>query len=436
MTVLIQPEERRVAPVMLPCEFCNEMFPERNLMCHQTSCDLNETQMPRVRRDSLASPPMLNSPTTLSSPKNPNKHFISNTSNPSNNLDSPNSPTGRRRRIPDSAKPPTPEKSKTPPKSPPLRPPQIPHSNSSNSSVTSTSITFVRSSLTPTTNIDTMDSSSSESRPTSVSPCPAHSNNSCTSSSGISSIASSIRSVSSTPSSSNSASPIPTVVDTPTDIEADFEDDDAPYMKPRKGKLLSSAIGSWRSLSMSNRDRPRYTRSNTAPLEDTGDEPVENHNLVINSHSASQLPPLPPRPESTSSELEKSSLEEMNNHNISATQQASNQKSKSQQVFIKRHKKYRAPPPPTQIPPQAHTQSNLGSNNNNPSIMKQLTNEKSTASFSSVFHLDSKPMMNSEQTTTSINKTCEYCKEIFVAEDFESHKVSNGEIIFSKTFYT
>lgn len=255
--------------------------------------------------------------------------------------------------------------------------------------------------------------SSSDSRPTSVSPCPPQSNHSY--SSGISSMASSTRSVSSTPSSSSSASPIPAVVDTPTDIEADFEDEDTPFVKPRRGKLLSSAICSWRTMSATNREHHRYTRSNTCPLEDTGEDSQEI-NPVINSYSASQLPPLPPRPESTPAECDHSSPD----HSGSPSHPP-HHKSKSQQVFIKRHKKYRAPPPPNQFKQSLNSsQSEITTNEDS------VSHEPARQDQSSVFlRLDSKPMMNSEvQDDLNASITCEFCQKIFHPDNFPLHKVS------------
>lgn len=405
---------------MLPCEFCDEMFPERDLMRHQTSCDLNETQMPRQRRNSITSPPLLNSPTrSLNSPSTTNRNFISCVSAPNSNLGSPVSPPGRRKVPPnlpqgsskrsESSKSLHSESHRTPPTSPPPRPPPVSQSNQySSQSIIHTNLNKTRSS--PQPGIHDLTDSSSDSRPTSVSPCPPHSNNSY--SSGISSMASSTRSVSSTPSSSSSASPIPAVVDTPTDIEADFEDDDTLFIKPRRGKLLSSAICSWRSMSGTGRDRPRYTRSNTCPLEDTGEDSPEP-NPVINSHSASQLPPLPPRPESTPAESDQSSPD-----NSGSPTHTQHFKSKPQhQVFIKRHKKYRAPLPPSQV--------------NNTSVINQSTSDKISSDSArqdnqspSVFRLDSKPMMNCGIHDDSENITCPaYNKQDFPTENLPSHKV-------------
>lgn len=82
-------------------------------------------------------------------------------------------------------------------------------------------------------------------------------------------------------------------------MELDLEDEDGPYMRPRRGRLLSSAIFSWRSISATGAaNRRGYVRSNTAPLEDTGvdDEPQQVQG-VTTSLSATQLPPLSPEPE-------------------------------------------------------------------------------------------------------------------------------------------
>ncbi|KAF2368569.1 Zinc finger RING-type [Trinorchestia longiramus] len=408
------PEERRVAPIMLPCEFCDEMFSERDLMRHQTSCDLNETQMPRARRESVTSP-LLGSPNrTLTSPTLSSRPNFFTSSAPSNNLDSPVSPASRRKVPPnlplgsskrsDHSRTVTSDAHRTPPTSPPPRPPHPPsHSSSSN-------MNRIRNS--PQPNSHELTDSSSDSRPTSVSPCPPHSNNS--SSSGISSMASSTRSVSSTPSSSSSASPIPAIVDTPTDIEADFEDDDTPFVRPRRGKLLSSAIGSWRTMSGS-KDRFKYTRSNTAPLEDTGDDPSEI-NPVVNSHSASQLPPLPPRHENGTSEAEQIVSDNTTKTNSHPS------KSKPQQVFIKKQKKYKAPQPPVQNNPQYNGQPNTESANNDSSKSHSNTTKKQDDS-SSLIRLDSKPMMNiKSQNNDSTTKMCQFCLEDIISDKFQSHQ--------------
>ncbi|XP_018013302.1 mucin-12 isoform X2 [Hyalella azteca] len=410
------PEERRVAPIMLPCEFCGEMFSERDLMRHQTSCDLNETQMPRTRRDSLATPPMLNSPTRSVTSPTGSSRTLTTASNSSTNLESPVSPASRRKVPPnlplgsskraEHSRIVTADAHRTPPTSPPPRPPHPPaHSTST------TSTSRIRCSPQPSSH--ELTDSSCDSRPTSVSPCPPHSN-SC--SSGISSMASSTRSVSSTPSSSSSASPIPAVVDTPTDIEADFEDDDTPFVRPRRGKLLSSAIVSWRTMSGA-KDRFKYSRSNTAPLEDTGDEPSDM-NPVVNSHSASQLPPLPPRHESVATDPEQSKTE----NNTSSSSSTNPPKSRPQ-VFIKKQKKYRAPQPPSQSPSQSHAQSTSISSNDQCYDSSNSCKKVDNTSNMPYMRLDSKPMMDVQTTSESTStKFCECCRKEVKITNFQSHQ--------------
>ena len=221
-------------------------------------------------------------------------------------------------------------------------------------------------------------------------------------------MASSIRSMSSTPSSSSSASPIPAVVDTPTDIEADFEDDETTFVKPRRGKLLSSAIGSWRNISGTRNDKLKYTRSMTCPLDGSGEESPEP-NPVVNSHSTSQLPPLPPRPESTPAEPNQSMTSETN---VRADSSSSQSKSKGQPIFIKRHKKYRAPPPPT---------------NQSTQNTSQTKNKQEGSSF---FKLDSKPMMRTDDENSPTSMVfCQTCRKQFTEDELEDHKVSFIEIL-------
>ena len=194
------------------------------------------------------------------------------------------------------------------------------------------------------------------------------------------------------------------MADTPTDVEADFEDEELTptYSKPRRGKLLSSAIGSWKSMSGSRGDKQKYTRSMTAPIDNFEENTESSH--VVNSLSASQLPPLPPRPESTPAEPNQSNSNE--NDSTDTDNQANQVKTKSQQVFIKRPKKYRAPQPPT-----------------NQSGNKQQTKNRNDES-SPTFKLDSKPMMRIKSEPEKELKQCVDCKDYFTIEDYAIHKVS------------
>ena len=409
----MQPVERRVGPVMLPCEFCTEMFPERDLMRHQTSCDLNETSMPRNRRHSLASAAD-NSPTSLESPVASVRQIPQ--SAPNSMVNSPVSPTGKRK-LPPNLPLGFSRKSETQRSNTSDNLLNVQHNTSQRSTLTASPSPKTTSKLKVTRKSSRAGSnettdSSSDSRPTSISPCPPHSNSS---SSGISSMASSTRSVSSTPSSSTSDSPIPAVVDTPTDIEADIDDDESQYAKPRRGKLLSSAIISWRSMSGGlAKDESKYSRSNTCPIEGTHEN---DNSRIVGSNSASQLPPLPPRSDSVAD------MDQSNDRGNTNSQ--SQVKSKPHPVFVKRAKKYRAPLPPS---PVNTSSSKLFSGENR--IEKMECNESDSPVTENQsrhrFKLDSKPMMNNDIKSPS---PCDFCSKPFdKEEELESHKVVYSDI--------
>ena len=441
---------------MLPCEFCEEIFPERDLMRHQTSCDHNETQQDSISRAQRSSTPgaLVSTPPALPSPtRPPPSGFTSSRMSPTRLALSPNTSRSTTPTRPPSSsntsnsrsttptrpppsvgisnsrsttptRPPTGSTSnssrsstptrlppsgssvsisnsknssqsrtqttntscgiKSPPTSPPPRPrrptPSSPPS-SRGTSYSNTTPTPTITNTSPSTTINDGFISPSESRPSSVSPCHAPS---VSSSSGISSGASSFSgvsssssfsssSVSTTPSTSSSASPVPVIAtsDTPTDVEADFDDEeDQPFSRPRRGRLLSSAIFSWRNISGSKgKDRPKYTRSNTAPLEDTGDCETPPPG-VITSHSASQLPlapspdpsspentdppPIPPKYESKKQSPPKQISESKSSSQHSYQQQKTEEKLSTQKInhqttesnFIKKQNKYKAPQPP------------------------------------------------------------------------------------------
>lgn len=285
-------------------------------------------------------------------------------------------------------------------------------------------------------------------------------------------------SVSTTPSTSSSASPVPAISATPelappdtptTDLEYDYEDEDGPFMRPRRGRLLSSAIFSWRSISGSRRG---YTRSNTAPLEDTGaDEETTQVQPVITSRSATQLPahrPSPdietatsPQPSSSSPQLSTAS-QKTTSPQPSAPDTQTKQPSASPQptqehaetVFIKNPHKYRAPPPP-QTPPNLPNLPNLKTSpsptpNINGYIKSPTPWEKAFMSnkaaspppttsptpapektlangyVNGVIKFDSKTMMNglmSKEIEELI--PCEFCKQVFSPDKFRSHQVKH-----------
>ncbi|KAK8397197.1 hypothetical protein O3P69_004720 [Scylla paramamosain] len=329
---------RREAPVLLPCEFCDEMFSERDLMRHQTSCDKNETQLPRTSRlTPMSTPPTSPSssasfiPSSTFSPSS-SSSFIpaasssssaaaasssatvstaasssavtsssattsssssssssANTVRPRTAAPRPSVTTSARRSSAgteaSSRASPAPAPARTPAspqrRSPTLSPP--PHAGTPPPAT----ITIVDR---PPPSVVV---SAASVRPFSESPAPSASTSSA--------------SVCTSPSTSSSASPVPAPTsapaDTPTtDLEMEEMEEETPYMRPRRGRLLSSAIFSWRSISATGAaSRRGYMRSNTAPLEDTGvDEDEETPAPpVLTSLSATQLPPTSPEPQST-----------------------------------------------------------------------------------------------------------------------------------------
>ncbi|XP_069982847.1 uncharacterized protein [Penaeus vannamei] len=533
------PAIRREAPVMLPCEFCDEMFAERDLMRHQTSCEQNETQLPRASRiaqraAAAAAAAAMSSSTSTTSSSGITTTTSSNTTVETSSVQSssiqsriqstasssprrspaPTPPTTGRTPTPVCAPP---RKATAPSKSPAPVPPRSQSSGSSRRSPTPASPGPSRSyssgwrssrdtsrvspvstptspppscppsispppvSPPPTTTITIVDQkpsvvvspsqSAGSNRPFSVSPAPSSS----TSNSSVSSGSMSSSSVSTTPSTSSSASPVPAISATPelappdtptTDLEYDYEDEDGPFMRPRRGRLLSSAIFSWRSISGSRRG---YTRSNTAPLEDTGaDEETTQVQPVITSRSATQLPahrPSPdietatsPQPSSSSPQLSTAS-QKTTSPQPSAPDTQTKQPSASPQptqehaetVFIKNPHKYRAPPPP-QTPPNLPNLPNLKTSpsptpNINGYIKSPTPWEKAFMSnkaaspppttsptpapektlangyVNGVIKFDSKTMMNglmSKEIEELI--PCEFCKQVFSPDKFRSHQ--------------
>ncbi|XP_066950045.1 uncharacterized protein [Macrobrachium rosenbergii] len=517
------PPIRREAPVLLPCEFCDEMFPERDLMRHQTSCEQNETQLPRASRlaqlaavnsgstssvnlvsstsntsvrvtsvtastvttqstttqsaTGHASPPPRRRqgrmPTPVCTP--PRKATVSNTSSATerNTTESPSVPArkspapiprrnaaqNRNPELPTSSPPPSCPSSTSPP---PLSPPPT------------TTITIVDQ---PPTVVVSPSLSSGSNRPFSVSPASSTSTNSSSASSG------SLSSSSTTPSTSSSASPVPVNMpnpdiappDTPTtDVELEY-DEDIPFSRPRKGRLLSSAIFSWRSISGSAATRRGgYARSNTAPLEDTNtDDSPQPLQPVTTSKSATQLPsqhspdtessspyPMISRSPSPSKRHLKQISSHSQNEIVKETQvkdmsppptNASTQEH-SETVFIKNPNKYKAPPPPPQpssqsssLPPiksgtPSHSNSTSSTSSpptitnaneknqlNSQSTIENVTQNDGTKSQSQekngFIRFDSKPMMNSfAPREAELRINCEFCKQVFTPEKFRSHQ--------------
>ena len=368
---------------MLPCEFCEEMFPERDLMRHQTSCDHNETKNPReyllARRSSVTSP-----------------------------SSAPNSPSSALTTFYTSSKPPTspmhktPEslaitvKTKTPPHSPSLRS----HHFTSSSPIQqlSTSTTSPQLSVAHSDGYD----SAFDSRNNSLSPAissPPLGTSVCGASSGVSSICSS--STSTTPSTSSSASPIPVppLLDTPTDIEADNEEEEVSVPRPRKGRLLSSAIISWRSISgeKSQKEKPKYFRSNTAPVQCDGNVGAKG---VNNSHSATNI---------KSPQEQDDSDEELSNDQKSTEAPKSN-------AFKRNRNKYPAPKPPC-----------LNVRDNDVVISSQCSSSKEP-----IFKFDSVPLMRG-QTSTSNEETSNETYRIdyhFFSNQPDSHEKKKVGLIF------
>ncbi|XP_042876352.1 flocculation protein FLO11-like isoform X2 [Penaeus japonicus] len=517
------PAIRREAPVMLPCEFCDEMFAERDLMRHQTSCEQNETQLPRASRiaqraaAAAAAAAMSSSTSTTSSgiTTTSSSSTTVETSSVQSRIQSTASSSPRRSPAPTpptSGRTPTPvctppRKTTTPSKSPAPVPPRSQSSSSSRRSPTPVSPGPSRSytsgwrssrdtsrgspvstptspppscppsispppvSPPPTTTITIVDQkpsvvvspsqTSGSNRPFSVSPAPSGS----TSNSSVSSGSMSSSSVSTTPSTSSSASPVPAISATPelappdtptTDLEYDYEDEDGPFMRPRRGRLLSSAIFSWRSISGSRRG---YTRSNTAPLEDTGaDEDTTQVQPVITSRSATQLPAHRPSPDvetaaptqsSTSPQPIASpqpSVPDTQTKQLSTSPQPSQEHAET--VFIKNPNKYRAPPPP-QTPPNLPNlpqkvspapTANLNGYIKSPTPWEKafMSNkatsppppssplpEKTLANgyVNGVIKFDSKTMMNGHMSKEIEELIpCEFCKQVFSPDKFRSHQ--------------
>lgn len=228
-------------------------------------------------------------------------------------------------------------------------------------------------------------------------------------------------------------------------------------MRPRRGRLLSSAIFSWRSISGSRRG---YTRSNTAPLEDTGaDEDTTQVQPVITSRSATQLPAHRPSPDvetaaptqsSTSPQPIASpqpSVPDTQTKQLSTSPQPSQEHAET--VFIKNPNKYRAPPPP-QTPPNLPNlpqkvspapTANLNGYIKSPTPWEKafMSNkatsppppssplpEKTLANgyVNGVIKFDSKTMMNGHMSKEIEELIpCEFCKQVFSPDKFRSHQV-------------
>ncbi|XP_063847848.1 LOW QUALITY PROTEIN: mucin-2-like [Scylla paramamosain] len=403
---------RREAPVLLPCEFCDEMFSERDLMRHQTSCDKNETQLPRTSRlTPMSTPPTSPSssasfiPSSTFSPSS-SSSFIpaasssssaaaasssatvstaasssavtsssattsssssssssANTVRPRTAAPRPSVTTSARRSSAgteaSSRASPAPAPARTPAspqrRSPTLSPP--PHAGTPPPAT----ITIVDR---PPPSVVV---SAASVRPFSESPAPSASTSSA--------------SVCTSPSTSSSASPVPAPTsapaDTPTtDLEMEEMEEETPYMRPRRGRLLSSAIFSWRSISATGAaSRRGYMRSNTAPLEDTGVDEDEEIPAppVLTSLSATQLPPTSPEPQSTPPPGRRQAPSPPPARATPASPPTSRRPAPSppparppppasppqsqerpETVFVKNPNKYRAPPPPQ--PPQPPAQ--------------------------------------------------------------------------------
>ncbi|XP_076061838.1 uncharacterized protein LOC143037466 isoform X2 [Oratosquilla oratoria] len=499
------PPVPREAPVLLPCEFCEEMFPERDLMRHQTGCERNETQLPRSSRllqrsgsssssatitVTTASPSSVSGSSNSSSSGRP-PSLSAAASTPAYSSIHPTTSLGTSSSAPLTTVPPTPPSNRSPPKSPaatsptssqpPPRPPNppshyrhspapasvrhspAPHQNSAdNVSISTVVVTTTRPTFV----------SPAISRTTSVSPTPF---GSLTSSS-----------VSSTPSASSSTSPAPfdSLPNSPSpltsnDVEAEvnFEEGESangPFARPRRGRLLSSAIFSWKSIS-GDKGRPRYTRSNTAPLEDTGMDVSPQPTQVLTSLSASQVPATirnnegdnedgdedddeddseedgedeededeeedeeeeeededEDEDEEEEEEEEKPSQKFNKGQSTPSPQPLTNHNNGIDQVFIKNPNKYKAPLPPVQ-PNRQPNNKNISNNENNnkynnmnghPSPPK-TQNKTQSSHINGVIKFDSKPMMNGRATPEGPSDVipCEFCKEVFPPEKFQSHQ--------------
>ncbi|CAL4064954.1 unnamed protein product [Meganyctiphanes norvegica] len=496
-----EPPVRRVAPVLLPCEFCDEMFPERDLMRHQTSCDQNETSLPRLSRfsnvrsssiDALSPLPgtsgsRAGTPTSRSGtptfrsgtptsrsgsdssiPDTPHSTSVS----PSRNVTSPTqalstrsitSPTQTSSRssssptVARSVTSPTPstetrsitsptplsptEFSKPPrPPAPPMKTevkpqtPLVPPKNQATVVPRKSPLPPPPNTppVLPTTIVTVKDATPNSSRPSSTSPAL----NTSSSGSTISSFASGASSCT-TPSTSSSTSPTP--VDTPTEDE-----EDSPFSKPRRGRLLSSAIFSWRNMGgprSASEARNKYARSNTAPMEETElDHDVPG---ILTSRSAHQLPvqtdsPVP----------------------VDSLKTDTNEQDSNDSFFVKKTNKYRAPAPPQNIDysqscpvtPLPHfspvlprkefsdvteecpSPVNTLISDYSPKAMRKSFNDRLKENFR---RMDSKPMMKNEKNirreeilkkeqekerSKEEEISCEFCKQIFSPENFRCHK--------------
>ena len=370
-------------------------------MRHQTSCDNNETKNPReyllARRASVTSPST--APSSPMSPTPPSNMGIVSSKPPS-------SPFNRNSESP--AKTPT-RTLRTPPHSPSLRsrpstspitPPRSPSSSSASPQPSSGLSEGYESAFTSRNNSVSPGLTSSSSSRSSTS------SSSSGGSSGISSISGS--SGCTTPNTSSSASPIPVTNQpgTPTDIEADIEEEEVPFPRPRKGRLLSSAIISWRSIGggpgtkLSNKDRPnKYQRSNTAPLRvvDLNDEEDELTTSpskgVTNSRSATNVtkPPL--------DDSEEESLPP--------------KEPPKPPVFKRNRNKYPAPPPPRPPPKTTEINTAVSPIINKPSESKER-----------LFKFDSVPVMDGQKSVKNDVIPCEFCKQVFHPEKFRAHQVT------------
>ncbi|RXG51087.1 E3 ubiquitin-protein ligase [Armadillidium vulgare] len=332
------PRVKRQAPVMLPCEFCDEVFPERDLMRHQTSCDQNET-------------------------KNPREYLLSRRTSVTSPMTSPSSPL-----------------------------PPVP--NGLNSSLYATSSSRPPSGSSHSRRSESPSKSSTSNIKNLRTPPPSPSSRSRTNQSSI------------TPPRS------PSTPGTPTDIEVDFEDDDSAFSRPRKGKLISSAILSWKSISGGKpRDSLKYARSNTAPLDVSANS--NNQSLELStSQSASHLRAPVSR----------------NDYDEEPTNKSENNDQLSPPVFRKNKNKYPAPPPPQQNTEE--TKDRFGVTN----IKKEertLIESSSTSSPKQVkkkapesFKFDSTPVMSGKiEKNRNIDVIpCEFCKEVFPPEKFQAHQ--------------
>ncbi|XP_068213308.1 uncharacterized protein [Palaemon carinicauda] len=519
------PPIRREAPVLLPCEFCDEMFPERDLMRHQTSCEQNETQLPRSSRLAQLAAANGNPASTANLTSTSSKTNISltsacsttvNTQSTSAQIETGPSQPPRRRQgkmatpvcmpprkatLPNAS--PTTERkvadssSVSARKSPAPIPRRTVAQNRNQEAPTTSPPPSCPSSISPppvspppTTTITIVDQppavvmspnlSSGSSRPFSISPASSTSTNNSSVSSG------SLSSSSTTPSTSSSASPVPVNMpnpdiappDTPTtDIELEY-DEDIPFSRPRKGRLLSSAIFSWRSISGSAATRRGgYARSNTAPLEDTNtDDSPQPLQPVTTSKSATQLPSQQsPETESPSSypiisrspspskrQLKQISsppqseiMKEQQVKDISPPLMNASTQDPSETVFVKNPNKYKAPPPPqpptqgillptTQsvspshnkklsntTPPSNSLPGNINTHEKIP-VKSQSITENVIQNFVTKGHshdqngcikFDSKPMMNSfVQKEAELRINCEFCKQVFTPEKFRCHQ--------------